>query len=63
MKAHWGIPDPADVVGTDEEIDAAFQKAYDRLQDRILAFVKLPIAQLDRAKLQNRLDGIGMLSD
>jgi protein-tyrosine-phosphatase len=55
LKAHWGIPDPAAVDGTDAEKMAAFSQAYDSLERRIRAFTSLPIASLDRAQLQQRL--------
>jgi arsenate reductase len=59
MSAHWGIPDPASVEGSDAEVAAAFADAYGRLQNRIEAFVNLPIASLDRMTLQQRLKAIG----
>jgi protein-tyrosine-phosphatase/N-acetylglutamate synthase-like GNAT family acetyltransferase len=55
MKAHWGIPDPAAVEGSDAQKLAAFRAAFDSLERRIKAFVELPIDTLDRAQLQQRL--------
>jgi arsenate reductase (thioredoxin) len=63
MTAHWGIPDPADAVGTDNEINAAFIQAYDRLYNRIIAFINLPISEFDRISLQNRMNEIGNSHD
>ncbi len=63
MTAHWGIPDPADAVGTDDEINAAFKQAYDRLHNRIIAFINLPLSELDRISLQNRMNEIGNTHD
>lgn len=40
QRDHWGVDDPAKATGTDAEISAAFQKAYDLLRARIEAFVK-----------------------
>lgn len=59
MTAHWGIPDPAAVNGTDAERHLAFSEAYRMLQNRISVFTTLPIAALDRLSLQARLNEIG----
>jgi len=59
MTAHWGVPDPAAVEGSDVEIAQAFADAYGRLSNRISVFVALPFEGLDRLSLQRRLDGIG----
>ncbi|HVZ99547.1 MAG TPA: arsenate reductase ArsC [Caulobacterales bacterium] len=63
MSAHWGVPDPAAVEGTDAEIAAAFVGAYGRLQNRITIFVNLPFDGLDRLTLQKRLNQIGKTPD
>jgi protein-tyrosine-phosphatase len=59
MSAHWGVPDPAEAEGTDEEKQKAFFQAYNQLQNRIGMFANLPLDKLDRIKLQKALDGIG----
>jgi len=59
MSAHWGVPDPAAVTGTDEEKRHAFRDAATTLRKRIELFASLPTATLDRMGLQNRLDQIG----
>jgi len=59
MTAHWGVPDPASVTGSDAEKAAAFADIYRILSTRISVFVSLPIASLDRLTLQRRLDAIG----
>jgi arsenate reductase len=59
MTAHWGVPDPAAVEGSDAEKAIAFADAYRMLNSRISIFVNLPIASLDRLSLQHRLDTIG----
>jgi protein-tyrosine-phosphatase len=59
MTAHWGVPDPAEAEGTDEEKQKAFFQAYNQLQNRIGMFANLPLDKLDRIKLQKALDGIG----
>ena len=59
MTAHWGIPDPAAVERTDAQKWLAFRQAYKAMENRIKAFTSLPIASLDRMKLQERLNEIG----
>ena len=59
MTAHWGIPDPAAVNGTPEEIDRAFAKAFATLDRRISLFLCLPLATLDTFALQKEIDKIG----
>jgi arsenate reductase len=59
MTAHWGVPDPAAVVGSDKEKWLAFREAFRTLDNRIKIFSSLPIATLDRIKLQESLDAIG----
>jgi protein-tyrosine-phosphatase len=59
MSAHWGVPDPAAVEGTEAEKHLAFAETYRQLNNRISIFVSLPIASLDRLSLQKRLDKIG----
>jgi arsenate reductase (thioredoxin) len=59
VSAHWGLPDPAAVNGTKAEIAAAFTETYRMLNNRIEAFVNLPLASLDAMSLQKHLDNIG----
>jgi arsenate reductase len=59
MTAHWGIPDPAAAVGDEVTRMMAFRQALASLENRISIFVSLPIASLDRLKLQKKLDEIG----
>ena len=59
MTAHWGIPDPAAVEGTPEEIERAFSQAFAALDRRISLFLCLPIATLDTFALQKEIDSIG----
>ena len=62
MTAHWGIPDPAAVEGSDAVIAAAFREAYLMLQRRIELFANLPVKTLDRTSLKRRLDEIGRVT-
>ena len=59
MTAHWGVPDPAAIEGTDTEKWVAFREAFRLLDNRIKIFTNLPLDSLDRIKLQERLDAIG----
>jgi arsenate reductase len=61
MTAHWGIPDPAAVKGTTEQVEKAFREAFFLLDRRISLFLSLPLATLDRFSLKNELDNIGRL--
>ena len=58
VTAHWGIPDPAAVRGTDAEIAAAFAQAARQLRTRIDLFLSLPLASIDKLTVQNRLKEI-----
>lgn len=62
MTAHWGVPDPAAVEGSDDVRRRAFAEASHILLNRIRLFASLPLAKLDRLTLQKRLDGIGKSS-
>lgn len=59
VTAHWGLPDPAAVVGTDEEKRRAFRDAFRALDARIKIFTSLRLDLLDRLALQRELDAIG----
>jgi arsenate reductase len=59
MTAHWGVPDPVAVEGSDTQKWLAFRAAFSALDNRIKIFTSLPLASLDRIKLQERLDEIG----
>ena len=59
LSAHWGVPDPAAVQGTDEEKQHAFNEAFITLHRRITLFVSLPIGKLDKLSLQSELRRIG----
>jgi arsenate reductase len=57
--AHWGVPDPAAVKGTDEEIQRAYREAFVLLDQRIGLFLSLPLASIDGLALKKELDSIG----
>jgi arsenate reductase (thioredoxin) len=62
MTAHWGLPDPALVEGSEAEQALAFAETLRMLNQRISIFVSLPIASLTRIALQERLNEIGKFS-
>jgi arsenate reductase len=59
MTAHWGIPDPAAVHGSVEQVEHAFRDAFFMLDRRISLFLCLPLATLDRLAIQHEIDKIG----
>ena len=59
MTAHWGVPDPAAVEGSDVEKWNAFRDALKVLENRIRLFTSLPMSSLDRMTLKARVDVIG----
>ena len=59
MTAHWGVPDPAAVEGSDTDKWVAFRETFRILDNRIKIFTSLPLASLGRIKLQERLNSIG----
>lgn len=59
MTAHWGVPDPAEVEGSDATRHAAFFDTYRMMFNRISLFCALPINALEPLSLQSRLQSIG----
>jgi arsenate reductase len=59
MTAHWGVPDPAAVQGTKEQIEKAFRDAFFMLDRRISLFLCLPLTSLDRLAIKKEIDKIG----
>jgi arsenate reductase len=59
MTAHWGVPDPAAVEGTREQVGKAFRDAFFLLERRISLFLSLPLSTLDRLSLKKQIDNIG----
>jgi arsenate reductase len=64
LRAHWGLDDPSHVVGTDDEIEEAFERTYAIIVARIQAFLALPLTQLtqDKTAFKAELDRIGTLA-
>lgn len=63
IRTHWGLDDPGHVVGTEEEIESAFEQTYDIINARIKAFLSLPLEELkdDRVRFKEELDRIGTI--
>jgi arsenate reductase len=59
ITAHWGVPDPAAVTGTLEEIERAFRDAFMTLDRRISLFLSLPFASLEKLAIKKEVDRIG----
>ena len=62
LTAHWGIPDPAAVKGSPNEIERAYRDAFLMLDRRISLFLCLPLASIDKLALKKELDNIGQIS-
>ena len=59
MSAYWGLPNPAEVTGSEAAQHHALVFTHQILRNRISLFTNLPLTSLDRLKLQTRLDEIG----
>ncbi len=59
MTAHWGIPDPATVQRSRQEVEKAFRDAFFLLDRRISLFLSLPLATLDQFSIKKEIEKIG----
>jgi arsenate reductase len=59
MTAHWGLPDPAAVQGSDEAKAQAFMDTAVALKRRIELMLALPLDTLAGMSLQRELERIG----
>jgi arsenate reductase len=59
ITAHWGIPDPAAVTGSADQIERAFLDAFVVLDRRIGLFLCLPLSSLDKLAIKKEIDRIG----
>ncbi len=57
--AHWGMNDPAEVVGSDDVRRDAFWQASLLLRKRIELMLALPFEKLERLVMESRLRAIG----
>jgi len=60
VTAHWGVPDPAAVAGTVEQMERAFRDAFVTLDRRIALFLSLPLANLSALAIKNEIARIGL---
>jgi arsenate reductase len=60
MTAHWGVPDPAAIRGTPEQISKAFRDAFFLLDRRIGLFLSLPLGVIDSFAIKREIDNIGL---
>ncbi|WP_374627401.1 arsenate reductase ArsC [Pandoraea sp.] len=58
-KAHWGVPDPSRIEGSDEDKRRAFLQTFVQLKKRIELFVNLPFEKLDAMAMQKAMQTIG----
>jgi arsenate reductase len=63
IRAHWGLPDPAHVEGTEAEVIAAFESTYSALEKRIKEMLALPLEDLTDNELKILLNDIGKMGD
>jgi len=61
IKSHWGLADPSDVQGSDEEVQAAFDATVAKIRQRFAAFFALDINTLSKTELKQALDAVGAL--
>lgn len=59
MSAHWGVPDPAAVQGSPQELERAYREAFSILERRIDLFLSLPLASVDNLALKQEIQKIG----
>lgn len=60
IRGHWGLPDPAHVTGTEEEVNKAFQDTFDALTVRINKMLALPLENMKPAEISKVLNEIGL---
>lgn len=61
IKAHWGLPDPAEATGDDAAVDAAFEATWFDLELRVRAFLSLPFETMEPRYLADNLTQIGRM--
>ena len=56
--AHWGLPDPSHLAGTDHERAAAFEAIARTLESRVRRLLDAPFESMDRTSLTRFLDSL-----
>jgi len=59
ITAHWGVPDPASIAGSEQDIERAFREAFLMLDRRISLFLNLPLGSLDQLAIKKEVERIG----
>lgn len=59
MSAHWGVPDPSTVEGSDDEVERAFRDTALILKRRIELLLSLPLHKLDTLAIKRQVEDIG----
>ena len=59
MTAHWGIPDPACVEGSEADIERAYKQAFAMLSTRISLLLALPLSTMEAFAIKREIDSIG----
>ena len=59
VRVHWGVSDPAHLEGSDEEIQAAFDKTFEILEYRVKKMLALPLEEMNEQELTKELNAIG----
>ena len=62
VRAHWGLPDPADVTGDEAAVDAAFAETWHLLDMRVRAMLALPLETMSAAEQRDALNSIGAMA-
>ena len=61
LRAHWGLPDPADVTGGDAKVDGAFAETWRLLEMRVRTLLALPFESMEGSILRAALNEIGLM--
>ena len=59
LTAHWGVPDPAAVRGSAEQIERAYRDTFATLDRRIGLFLSLPLSSISQLAIKEEIDKIG----
>lgn len=61
MTAHWGLPDPSEITGSDAARMAAFETAYSIIEHRVRQLCALPLETMGAIQIKQDLSRIGKL--
>ena len=59
LTAHWSIPDPAAVPGSEQLVRPAFVSAFAELKGRIRKLIDLPLESMSRTEMLTALRAVG----